>query len=77
MPFFRYASAAIAACLIISVASAAPSFASSSLTYPTPPTDGTVDTYYETQVPDPYRPLESIDSAATQAWVSAEAQLTR
>jgi prolyl oligopeptidase len=77
MPFLRYASAAIAACLIISVASAAPSFASSSLTYPTPPTDGTVDTYYGTQVPDPYRPLESIDSAATQAWVSAEAQLTR
>jgi prolyl oligopeptidase len=77
MPFLRHASAAIAACFIVSVASAAPSFASSSLTYPTPPTDGTVDTYYGTQVPDRYRPLESIDSAATQAWVSAEAQLTR
>jgi prolyl oligopeptidase len=77
MPFFRHASAAIAACLIVSVASAAPLLASSGLSYPAPPTDGTVDTYYGTQVPDPYRPLESIDSATTQAWVSAEAQLTR
>jgi prolyl oligopeptidase len=36
-----------------------------------------VDTYYGTTVPDPYRPLESIDSAQTRAWLQAEATLTR
>ncbi len=78
MSLLRIASAALAGCLIVSVASAAPSLAASGgLTYPTPPSDGTVDTYYGTQVADPYRPLESIDSPATQAWVSAEAALTR
>ncbi len=78
MPLLRIASAALAGCLIVSVAAAAPSLAASGgLTYPAPPSDGTVDTYYGTQVSDPYRPLESIDSAATTAWVSAEAALTR
>ncbi len=47
------------------------------IVYPSPPTDGTVDTYFGTKVPDPYRPLESIDSAQTRAWVEAEAKLTR
>jgi prolyl oligopeptidase len=78
MSLFRIASAALAGGLIVSLAAAAPSLAASGgLTYPTPPSDGTVDTYYGTQVADPYRPLESIDSAATTAWVSAEARLTR
>lgn len=47
------------------------------LGYPQPPTDGTVDTYYGSQVPDPYRPLESIDAPATRAWVEAESALAR
>jgi prolyl oligopeptidase len=45
--------------------------------YPEPPTDNTVDAYYGTSVPDPYRPLESIDAPATRAWVEAEAALAR
>jgi prolyl oligopeptidase len=47
------------------------------LTYPPAPSDATVDDYYGTKVPDPYRPLESIDAPATRAWVGAEATLTR
>ncbi|HKE38009.1 MAG TPA: prolyl oligopeptidase family serine peptidase, partial [Candidatus Baltobacteraceae bacterium] len=45
--------------------------------YPSPPTDATVDVYYGTSVPDPYRPLEDVDAPATRAWVEAEASLTR
>ena len=51
--------------------------AASAVAYPSPPTDDTVDTYYGTSVPDPYRPLESIDSPPTRAWVEAEEALTR
>ena len=51
--------------------------ASSTIAYPAPPSDGTVDTYYGTSVPDRYRPLESIDSPATRTWVEDEAALTR
>ncbi len=47
------------------------------LRYPTPPKDGTIDTYYGVKVADPYRPLENIDSPATAQWVQAEQQLTR
>jgi prolyl oligopeptidase len=47
------------------------------LTYPPAPANDTVDDYYGTKVPDPYRPLESIDSPQTRAWVEAEASLTR
>ena len=53
------------------------SAAASAPAYPAPPVDGTVDTYYGTAVPDPYRPLESIDAPATRAWVEAQARLTR
>ncbi|MBV8373209.1 MAG: S9 family peptidase, partial [Candidatus Eremiobacteraeota bacterium] len=49
----------------------------STFAYPAPPTDATVDTYYGSTIPDPYRPLESIDAPATRAWVEAEAALTR
>lgn len=51
--------------------------AGSSLNYPAAPTDNTVDDYYGTKVADPYRPLETIDSPQTRAWVEAEASLTR
>jgi prolyl oligopeptidase len=60
--------------LVAVLLAAAPSGA---LTYPTPPTDNTVDDYYGTKVADPYRPLENLDSPQTRAWVEAEASLTR
>ena len=66
--------AALAASLFSPAASCA---AAGGLAYPQPPTDGTVDTYYGLQVPDPYRPLESIDAPATRAWVEAESALAR
>ncbi|MGC1985296.1 MAG: prolyl oligopeptidase family serine peptidase [Candidatus Cybelea sp.] len=47
------------------------------LTYPSAPSDGTFDSYYGTRVPDPYRPLENLDSPATVGWIRSEAALTR
>jgi prolyl oligopeptidase len=67
--------AALAASLFSPAASCAA--AGGGLAYPQPPADGTVDTYYGSQVPDPYRPLESIDAPATRAWVEAESALAR
>ena len=49
---------------------------SKSSDYPVPVRGSTVDDYHGTRVPDPYRGLEDLDSAATRAWVGAEAQLT-
>jgi prolyl oligopeptidase len=46
------------------------------LEYPTPVRGTTVDDYHGTRVPDPYRGLEELDSAATRAWVDAEARVT-
>ena len=50
--------------------------ATSAFSYPPAPQSDTVDTYFGTQVPDPYRPLESLDSAQTRAWISREEVLT-
>jgi prolyl oligopeptidase len=49
----------------------------STLSYPRAPHDNTVDNYYGTAVPDPYRPLENADAPQTRAWVEAETRLTR
>jgi prolyl oligopeptidase len=49
---------------------------SDGLHYPAPVRGATVDDYHGTRVPDPYRGLEDLDSAATRAWVKAESQLT-
>ena len=68
MSRYAYASLALAGCLVL---------LGSTFEYPKPPTDATVDTYYGTNVPDAYRPLESIDAPATHAWVEAEAALAR
>ena len=47
------------------------------LTYPAAPKDATVDNYFGTSVPDPYRPLENDTAAATLDWVKAENAVTR
>ena len=58
---------------------AAPAFAQSRtpLVYPAAPHSDTVDDYWGTPVPDPYRPLEHVDAPQTQAWLRAEAAATR
>ena len=50
---------------------------SNKMKYPQPPVDATVvDTYFGTEVPDPYRPLENDTAAATLEWVKAENAVT-
>ena len=46
------------------------------LTYPSTSKVDTVDTYFGTKVPDPYRWLENDTSSATAAWVEAENKIT-
>ncbi|MCK9159865.1 MAG: prolyl oligopeptidase family serine peptidase [Bacteroidaceae bacterium] len=46
------------------------------LIYPKTATVDTVDTYFGTQVPDPFRWLENDTSTATAAWVQAENKVT-
>lgn len=50
---------------------------SEKISYPTAPSDDTVDNYFGTAVPDPYRPLENDTSEATAAWVKAENEITQ
>jgi prolyl oligopeptidase len=47
------------------------------LTYPVTPKVNQVDEYHGVKVDDPYRWLEDANSAGTQAWVSAQNQLTQ
>jgi prolyl oligopeptidase len=51
--------------------------ASATLQYPQAMRSDHVDTYFGTQVPDPYRWMEDIDSSQTRAWVLAEAKLSQ
>ncbi|MDH6306391.1 prolyl oligopeptidase [Parabacteroides sp. PF5-5] len=46
------------------------------LAYPVADKDNTVDTYFGTEVADPYRWLENDTSKATEAWVEAENKVT-
>ena len=46
------------------------------LTYPETAKVDTVDVYFGTEVPDPYRWLENDTSAATAAWVEAQNKVT-
>ena len=46
------------------------------LSYPEAIKDNTVDTYFGTEVADPYRWLENDTSQATSAWVKAENDIT-
>ena len=47
------------------------------LAYPAAPRDAVVNDYHGTQVADPYRWLEDIDSPQTRGWVTAEGELSR
>ncbi len=47
------------------------------MTYPAAPRGNVVDTYFGTQVADPYRWMEDVDAPQTVAWVKAEGDLTR
>jgi len=49
---------------------------SSSMKYPETRTDATVDTFFGTEVPDPYRWLEDDLSEETGAWVAAQNEVT-
>ncbi len=46
------------------------------ITYPTTNKGTTVDAYFDTKVPDPYRWLEDDKSAETGAWVKAQNEVT-
>ncbi|HEY4002356.1 MAG TPA: prolyl oligopeptidase family serine peptidase, partial [Candidatus Xenobia bacterium] len=61
--------------LVMSLLGLAPLWASP-LGYPPAPRSNTVDHYGQVAVPDPYRPLENLDSPATRRWVQAETRLT-
>ena len=68
---------AIAAAVALLWAFAPPLRAEPRLSYPPAVRDAVIDDYHGTQVADPYRWLEDLDSARTRAWVQAEAQLTQ
>ena len=50
--------------------------AQSKIKYPSTPKGTQVDTYFETQIQDPYRWLENDKAAETEAWVKAENEVT-
>lgn len=52
------------------------SLASAALVYPKTPRGDTSDEFFGKTVDDPYRWLEELDSAKTQAWVKAQNELT-
>jgi prolyl oligopeptidase len=54
-----------------------PSTSAPAIAYPPAPTSTASDDFFGTRVPDPYRPLESIDAPATKAWIARENAVTR
>jgi prolyl oligopeptidase len=44
--------------------------------YPAAPKADQTDDYHGTKVPDPYRPLEDVDSKETKKWIEAQNKLT-
>ena len=63
--------------MAISVAATASQAARPAITYPAAPRQDTVDNYFGTDVPDPYRWLEDDNSEATAQWVSQENKITQ
>lgn len=63
--------------LLIAAILTATNMVAQKIIYPQAPKDGTVDTYFGMQVPDPYRPLENDSSRATADWVKAENKITQ
>ncbi|MBR6053824.1 MAG: S9 family peptidase [Bacteroidales bacterium] len=61
---------------LIVMAIAAVAALSCGTSYPKAPKDGTVDTYFGTEVQDPFRPLEDEVAPATISWIKAENRLT-
>ena len=63
--------------LVITLATSLSTLAQmSTIKYPATHKDNTVDTYFGTKVPDPYRWLEDDRSAETAAWVKAQNEVT-
>lgn len=73
----RFLAASLIGIFALSPVGAYAASASAPLAYPAAPKGSVVDTYFGTQVPDPYRWLESIDSPQTTQWVAAERKLSR
>ncbi|MBV8644854.1 MAG: S9 family peptidase, partial [Candidatus Eremiobacteraeota bacterium] len=71
MRVFRRILASVA-CAVLLGATAPPR-----LSYPPAPPGAVVDTYFGTQVADPYRWLEDASSPQTRAWASAESALAQ
>lgn len=63
--------------ILVSAVLVAALTSTSPIQYPPAPRDTHVDTYFGTQVADPYRWMENIDSPQTRAWVLAQAKLSQ
>ncbi len=74
MPIARLGAAALAVAFAASLAAGA---AAARLAYPPARADAVTDTYFGTQVADPYRWLEADDSPEVKAWAAAETALAR
>jgi prolyl oligopeptidase len=74
-----YAIRALPAAVCIAAAASLPRPCATArpLLYPAAPRADVVDQYHGIAVPDPYRPLEQLDAAATRRWVEAENRLAR
>ena len=82
-PYFRNANSeimkrriAIAAFISILMSCENKSNTKMALDYPNTPKVDTVDTYFDTAVPDPYRWLEDDMSPETESWVGAQNEVT-